>query len=73
MSLGKVARLSGVSQVRDGLVTVAASESRVAVAWVTARRFVAGPSTAEGVSLQQARLGGYAVFACRGAGGAPLR
>lgn len=46
-------RISAINTVRDGRVAIAASESRVAVAWTTAK-----------VLGKYDRPGGYAVFAC---------
>jgi hypothetical protein len=46
-------RISGISTVRDGSVAVAASDTRVAVVWTTAK-----------VLGQNDAAGGYAVFAC---------
>jgi hypothetical protein len=50
---GKQPRISGISTVRDGRVAVAATATRVAVAWTTAKVLSNNDST-----------GGYAVFAC---------
>jgi hypothetical protein len=49
----KESRISGISTVRDGRVAVAATATRVAVAWTTAKVLTNNDST-----------GGYAVFAC---------
>lgn len=49
----KEPRISGVSTVRDGRIAVAATATRVAVAWTTAKVLTNNDST-----------GGYAVFAC---------
>jgi hypothetical protein len=49
----KEPRISGVNTVRDGRVAVAATPTRVAVAWTTAKVLTNNDST-----------GGYAVFAC---------
>ena len=49
----KEPRISGVTTVRDGRVAVAATATRVAVAWTTAKVLTNNDST-----------GGYAVFAC---------
>jgi hypothetical protein len=46
-------RISAMSTVRDGRVAVAATDSRVAVAWTTAKKLGKNDAT-----------GGYAVFAC---------
>jgi hypothetical protein len=50
---GKQPRIPAVSTVRDGRVAVAATASRVAVAWTTAK-----------VLTNNDKTGGYAVFAC---------
>jgi hypothetical protein len=50
---GKQPRIPSVAIVRDGRVAVAATKSRVAVAWTTAKVLTNNDST-----------GGYAVFAC---------
>lgn len=50
---GKQPRIPAVSTVRDGRVAVAATASRVAVAWTTAKVLTNNDNT-----------GGYAVFAC---------
>jgi hypothetical protein len=50
---GKEPRIPSVATVRDGRVAVAATSSRVAVAWTTAKVLTNNDST-----------GGYAVFAC---------
>jgi hypothetical protein len=50
---GKQPRIPSVSTVRDGRIAVAASPSRVAVAWTTAKILTNNDTT-----------GGYAVFAC---------
>jgi hypothetical protein len=66
--LGSDPRVPALRDIRDGLVAVAANDTRVAVVWMTARNMIVTndkQSTDEGVSLDQARLGGYAVFACR--------
>lgn len=47
-------RVPSISTVRDGHVAVAASDTRVAVAWTTAKNLTENDAT-----------GGYAVFACR--------
>ena len=65
VSVGLDARLASVRQVQGGLVAVTATDSRVLVAWMTARRFTSGPATEGTASFQQTRLGGYAVYACR--------
>lgn len=49
----KEPRISGISTVRDGRVAIAATTTRVAVAWTTAKVLTNNDST-----------GGYAVFAC---------
>lgn len=49
----KEPRISGVTTVRDGRVAIAATATRVAVAWTTAKVLTNNDST-----------GGYAVFAC---------
>jgi hypothetical protein len=46
-------RISAISTVRDGQVAIAATSSRVAVVWTTARKLLKNDAT-----------GGYAVFAC---------
>lgn len=46
-------RIPAVANVRDGRVAVAATDTRVAVAWTTARQLTSNDAT-----------GGYAVFAC---------
>ncbi len=46
-------RISAINLVRDGRVSVAASDSRVAVVWTTGQKLIANDVT-----------GGYAVFAC---------
>ncbi|MBX3207168.1 MAG: hypothetical protein KF764_19125 [Labilithrix sp.] len=53
VSFGREPRISAISNVRDGRVSVAATSSRVAVAWTTAK-VLGGNDPA----------GGYAVFAC---------
>lgn len=54
LPFGREPRLaSGVQPVRDGRIAIAASSSRVAVAWTTAKTLTANDPT-----------GGYAVFAC---------
>lgn len=53
VTFGREPRISAISTVRDGRVAVAATESRVAVAWTTATAL--GSNDAPG---------GYAVFAC---------
>ena len=50
---GKQPRIQSVATVRDGRIAVAATASRVAVAWTTAKVLTNNDST-----------GGYAVFAC---------
>lgn len=50
---GKQPRIPSVSTVRDGRVAVAATSSRIAVVWTTAR-----------VLTNTDKTGGYAVFAC---------
>jgi len=50
---GKQPRIPGVNTVRDGRVAVAATATRVAVAWTTAKVLTNNDNT-----------GGYAVFAC---------
>lgn len=52
-SLGREGRISGIRNIRDGRVAVAATETRVAVAWTTAREL--SPNDPPG---------GYAVFGC---------
>jgi hypothetical protein len=52
--LGQNPRIPALSSVRDGRLAVAASDTRVAVAWVTGRELA--PDDA---------VGGYAIFACR--------
>ncbi len=54
VSFARDPRIPSVANVRDGRVAVAASTTRVAVAWTTAERL--GPND---------NVGGYAVFACR--------
>jgi hypothetical protein len=46
-------RVPAMTQIRDGRVAVAASDSRVAVVWVTAKTLT-----------DQDAVGGYALFAC---------
>jgi hypothetical protein len=53
VSFGKEPRISGIDTIRDGYVAVAATETRVAVAWTTAKVLTENDGT-----------GGYAVFAC---------
>lgn len=53
VSFASESRISGVSEVRDGYVAVAATDTRVAVVWSTAS-----------VLTNNDRTGGYAVFAC---------
>lgn len=53
VSFGREPRISAINTVRDGRVSVAATESRVAVAWTTAK-VLGGNDPA----------GGYAVFGC---------
>ncbi|MCW5833960.1 MAG: hypothetical protein KIS78_16290 [Labilithrix sp.] len=53
VSFGREPRISAIGNVRDGRVSVAATPSRVAVAWTTAK--VLGGNDP---------VGGYAVFAC---------
>ncbi|MEO7110742.1 MAG: hypothetical protein ABI183_09915 [Polyangiaceae bacterium] len=52
--LGQNPRIPALSGVRDGRLAVVASDTRVAVAWVTGRELA--PDDA---------VGGYAIFACR--------
>jgi hypothetical protein len=49
----KQPRIAAIETVKDGRVAIAANESRVAVAWTTAKTLNPNDST-----------GGYAVFAC---------
>ncbi|MGH7280743.1 MAG: hypothetical protein ACRELY_04410 [Polyangiaceae bacterium] len=51
---GQNPRIPSLAGLRDGRVVIAASDTRVAVAWVTGRTL--GPDDA---------VGGYAIFACR--------
>ncbi len=51
---GQNPRIPSLAGLRDGRIAVAASDTRVAVAWVTGRTL--GPDDA---------VGGYAIFACR--------
>lgn len=53
VSFAREPRISGVNTVRDGSVAVAATDTRVAVAWTTAK-----------VLTNNDHTGGYAVFAC---------
>ena len=53
VSLQNEPRISAVDHVRDGRVAIAATESRVAVVWTTAK-----------VLKDNDPSGGYAVFAC---------
>jgi hypothetical protein len=53
VTFGLEPRISAINTVRDGRVAVAATDSRVAVVWTTAKTL--GPNDA---------TGGYAVFAC---------
>jgi hypothetical protein len=53
VSFGREPRISAINTVRDGRVSVAATPSRVAVAWTTAKVLGANDPA-----------GGYAVFAC---------
>ncbi len=53
VSFERETRISAINTVRDGRISVAATESRVAVAWTTAK--VLGPNDP---------AGGYAVFGC---------
>lgn len=52
-ALGREGRVSGLERVRDGRVAVAATDTRVAVAWTTAQELTDNDPA-----------GGYAVFAC---------
>jgi hypothetical protein len=54
VSFGDDPRIPSVKSVRDGRIAVAASTSRVAVAWASAKTLSANDA-----------VGGYAVFACR--------
>lgn len=53
VSFRREPRISGVDTVRDGRVAVAATDTRIAVAWTTARALNNNDHT-----------GGYAIFAC---------
>lgn len=53
VNFSRETRISGINTVRDGSVAVAASQSRVAVVWTTAKE----------LGMNDA-AGGYAVFAC---------
>ncbi len=54
VSFAREPRISAISYVRDGRVSVTATETRVAVAWTTAKELDSNDP-----------VGGYAVFACR--------
>lgn len=56
VSLGREPRVSGLQNVGDGRVAVAASSTRVAVAWTTKKQLDENDNDP---------AGGYAVFACR--------
>jgi hypothetical protein len=53
VSFRREPRISGVDTVRDGRVAIAATDTRVAVAWTTAKALNNNDHT-----------GGYAIFAC---------
>ena len=53
VSFGREPRISAINTVRDGRVSVAATDSRVAVVWTTAK-----------VLTNNDPAGGYAVFGC---------
>ncbi len=53
VSFSDLSRISGISTVRDGSVSVAVSSSRIGVVWTTAKTLTSNDAD-----------GGYAVFAC---------